>query len=173
MTAKKCKCDRTVILESVVVDVTIVPRKGPHMKPFFVLLLALVLIGCSKFSPEDSFEQQEGFFEHDDTTGEVIMACLSDMQITDAGLEHLKGLARLKYLNLSGTQVTDAGLARLQGLTSLTFLNLRDTRISDAGLAYLKGLASFRVLNLSGTQITDAGRAELKLALPTCRISGP
>jgi len=39
---------------------------------------------------------------------------LEKTQITDAGLEHLKGLAGLKYLNLNGTQVTDAGVQQLQ-----------------------------------------------------------
>ena len=40
-------------------------------------------------------------------------------QVTDAGLEHLKGLTQLQGLSLSGTQVTDAGLEHLKGLTQL------------------------------------------------------
>ena len=39
---------------------------------------------------------------------------LSSTQVTDAGLEHLKGLTALQWLLLSNTQVTDAGVARLQ-----------------------------------------------------------
>ena len=35
---------------------------------------------------------------------------LSGTQVTDAGLEHLKGRGDLRELNLPGTQVTDAGL---------------------------------------------------------------
>ena len=34
--------------------------------------------------------------------------------MTDAGLEHLKELKQLKYLNLSGTNVTDDGVQDLQ-----------------------------------------------------------
>jgi hypothetical protein len=34
--------------------------------------------------------------------------------VTDAGLEHLKGLTSLKYLFLMNTQVTDAGMEDLQ-----------------------------------------------------------
>ena len=39
--------------------------------------------------------------------------------MTDAGLEHLKGLTQLRELNLNDTQVTDAGLEHLKGLTQL------------------------------------------------------
>ena len=35
-------------------------------------------------------------------------------KITDAGLEHLRGLTQLRNLNLSSTQVTDAGVHKLE-----------------------------------------------------------
>ena len=38
---------------------------------------------------------------------------------TDAGLVHLEGLARLKFLSLSYMRITDAGVANLEGLTNL------------------------------------------------------
>ena len=38
---------------------------------------------------------------------------------TDAGLVHLEGLARLKFLSLSYMRITDAGVAHLEGLTNL------------------------------------------------------
>ena len=40
--------------------------------------------------------------------------CLSDTQVTDAGLEYLKELTQLQQLDLDGTQVTDAGVTKLQ-----------------------------------------------------------
>ena len=39
---------------------------------------------------------------------------LSDTQVTDAGLENLKGLPRLQLLVLNQVQVSDAGLCRTQ-----------------------------------------------------------
>jgi hypothetical protein len=37
--------------------------------------------------------------------------------VTDAGVEHLKELTQLQWLDLSDTQVTDAGVENLEGLT--------------------------------------------------------
>ena len=106
-------------------------------------------------------------------------------QVTDAGLECLKGLNQLRELDLrhtqvagagleyiiandqlqelkfDGTPVTDAGLEHLKGLKNLQTLSLRDTQVTDAGLAHLKGLTRLRVLSLSGTAITDAGLEHL------------
>ena len=70
------------------------------------------------------------------------MLCLDGTQVTDAGLEHLKGLTRLQSLDLSGTQVTDAGLEHLKGLTQLQWLSLEGTQVTDAGLEHLKGLTN-------------------------------
>ncbi len=90
----------------------------------------------------------------------------SDAVITDADLEHLKGLTRLQGLNLgcmkiANTRVTDAGLEHLKGLTQLKTLNLSDTRITDAGLEHLKGLTQLQVLVLQRTKVTGAGLGHL------------
>jgi hypothetical protein len=82
--------------------------------------------------------------------------------ITDAGLEHLKGLTNLTCLWLYGTQVGDAGMEHLKGLKKLTRLNLMHTRVSDAGLAKLKNLTHLRGLWLHDTHITDAGLEHIK-----------
>ena len=83
-------------------------------------------------------------------------------QVADAGLENVKGFARLKKLTLNNTKITDAGLENLKGLTELRKLYLVDTQIGDAGLEKLKGLANLQVLSLVGTQVTDAGLEHLK-----------
>ena len=49
--------------------------------------------------------------------------------MTDAGLEHLKGLTNLQWLDLGGISwVTDAGLEHLKGLTNLQSLDLNGPR---------------------------------------------
>ncbi len=87
---------------------------------------------------------------------------LAGTEITDAGVEHLKGLTNLRTLKLNGTEITDAGLVHLKGLTSLESLRLPGTEISDAGLEHLKALTSLEGLWLHDTEITDAGLVHLK-----------
>jgi len=66
--------------------------------------------------------------------GAVTYVDLSDTDVTDEHLVHLKDLTRLELLWLSNTQITDAGLAHLKHLTQLTQLNLAQTQITDAVL---------------------------------------
>jgi hypothetical protein len=47
-------------------------------------------------------------------------------------------VTNLSELDLSDTQVSDAGLAHLKGLTSLSGIDLRSTWVSDAGAKELK-----------------------------------
>ena len=42
------------------------------------------------------------------------MLFLHGTKVSDAGLEHLKGLTQLQQLDLNGTKVTDAGVKKLQ-----------------------------------------------------------
>ena len=122
------------------------------MKPFLVLLLPLVLVGCGPQPPASQAEavaaikKLGGSVRLDQTSGEVVMLFLSRSYVTDAGLEHL------------------------QGITSLTTLWLQHTLVTDAGLEHLKGLTSLTKLYLGQTQITDAGLAKIKAALPNCKI---
>ena len=81
--------------------------------------------------------------------------------VTDAGLVHLKGLTNLRILEFNGTRVTDAGLEHLDGLTNLETLHLDEADITDAGLDHLKGLISLQALYLYGTEVTDAGLEHL------------
>ena len=72
---------------------------------------------------------------------------------------------------LSGTQVTDAGLEHLKGLINLVYLELSGTQVTDAGLVHLKGLSKLNFLYLGRTQVTDAGVKDLQEALPNCMIN--
>ena len=91
-------------------------------------------------------------------------------QVSDAGLEHLKGLTQLQWLYLSNTAISDAGLEHLRGLTQLQWLDLLNTNVSDAGLEHLKGLTRLQELRLGGTGVSDAGVKKLKQVLPKCQF---
>jgi len=98
----------------------------------------------------------------DDFSKQIEAVYWSGKQVTDAGLENLKGLTQLQGLNLGGTKVTDTGLENLKGLNQLQWLSLGGTKVTDAGLENLEGLNQLESLNIDVTEITDAGLEHLK-----------
>ena len=92
----------------------------------------------------------------------VVDVSLDNSSVTDAALEHLKGLTQLQWLALDGTPVTDAGLKHLKNLTRLQWLGLDATQVTDAGLEHLKRLSRLQSLGLGNTEVTDAGLEHLK-----------
>ena len=94
--------------------------------------------------------------------GVTLGTIIESTNITDAGLEHLKGLTCLQTLELKQPNVTDAGLEHLKGLTQLQSLDLIGTQVTDAGLKHLEGLTQLQSLDLSYTKVTDAGLEHLK-----------
>ena len=112
-------------------------------------------------------------------------------RLSDAGLKHLRDLARLEILGLYGNGITDAGLTYLERMSRLRELDLSLLAITDRGLVHLKplrdlrslellyaegfagptigdeglkpvaGLTTLRSLNLTGARITDAGSSRL------------
>lgn len=106
----------------------------------------------------------------------IEVSIVSNKKLTDEGLKKLASLQNLKRLNLFfNEQITDAGMEHLKGLTTIEELTLNNTGVSDAGIAELKGLTGLKKLHLSGvSRLTDAaaatinGFAELEdLSLPS------
>ena len=91
--------------------------------------------------------------------------------ITEADLEYLKGLTKLRRLGLADTRLSDAGLERLEGMTTLEILYLMENPITDAGLDHLRRLTKLKELGLGQTRITDAGLERLKTSR-ICRFWG-
>jgi hypothetical protein len=83
-------------------------------------------------------------------------------RITDADLEHLKDLPRLKAISLHSSKITDDGLKRIKALGQLETLDLQSTEITDAGLETLKEFPALKWLSLFNTKITDAGLKKLQ-----------
>jgi hypothetical protein len=103
-----------------------------------------------------------GKFLGEDLSVEVRAVSLWGTPVTDAGLEHLRGLTQLQVLSLDGTPVTNAGLEHLRGLTQLQVLDLDSTHLTDAGLEHLRGLTQLKELALHNTPVTDAGLGHLR-----------
>ena len=94
---------------------------------------------------------------------------LGESKISDAGIEYLKGMKKLRILGLNGTQISDAGLRKLQlqPHPNLNDLRIDHTRVSDTGLQYVAQMANLDGLVIFGTQITDAGLKNLCRNGPT------
>src|SRR5262245_27669441 len=95
---------------------------------------------------------------------ELFTLDLSMSQVSDLGLELLRGYNQLSDLLLRYTQVSDDGMKHLQGWSKLYTLDLMCTRITDRGLEQaIKNHPNLRALDLDGTRITDQGLEELGL----------
>lgn len=84
------------------------------------------------------------------------------LRVSDAALKHVEGLTALRSLGLTGTRVTGTGFQHLKGLPALEELYLGHTRVDDRGLIHVGRLTGLEVLDLSTTKITDAGLVDLK-----------
>jgi Leucine-rich repeat (LRR) protein len=83
---------------------------------------------------------------------------LSHTRISDEGLLHLRPARQIRELNLLYTeQITDLGLNAIKGWTSLKRLNVRGTRISDPTLAIIGKLPQLEYLDIANTNVTEAG----------------
>jgi len=85
-------------------------------------------------------------------------------KVTDDGLECLKKLPQLAYLNLSSCDITNSGLPFLLEMQNLRVLNLSYChRLTDLGLRTLKGLPHLAFLDLQGVlKITKAGMSKIR-----------
>jgi Leucine-rich repeat (LRR) protein len=92
---------------------------------------------------------------------------MANPDVTDQSLRFLKGMTRLRELDLNDTAITDTGLDVLTSLSGLEILRLRNTRISDAGFQNrLALMESLRQLDLRGTAITSESIAAWRQSKP-------
>ncbi len=97
--------------------------------------------------------------------------------VTDAGIDALLDLQKLRTLRLDATLVTDDGVGRLAKVKSLLDLNLSDTGIKGLCFEPLSASHSIRILDISGTNISTKGLENLRkmssvvaLVLARCEI---
>jgi hypothetical protein len=77
---------------------------------------------------------------------------------------------QVESLTFWGPQLTNADLEHLGALNKLRLLYLFSTDATDAGLEHLKVLDQLQYLHIEAAQVTDAGVEKLQQALPKCRI---
>ena len=163
------------------------------MKQILVMMAAVVLVGCSKDTPETSqAAEAEPQVTPEPTPEPTPVSPADEKLIADPFVERwVRGklrkpegelteadLAKFTSLLLDESQITDAGLKELAKFQNLTVLGLDDTKITDAGLKEVAKLQNLNLLSLERTQITDAGLKEVaklqnlkKLYLPATQAT--
>jgi hypothetical protein len=99
--------------------------------------------------------------------------------VSDAGIEHLRGLDRLKNIHVSNSQIGDGALAVFGSLPALEELSLQGNAFTDDGVRHLVGLSQLRSLWIGGkTRYSDEVTTHLsqllnlqELDLQPCRLS--
>jgi hypothetical protein len=95
---------------------------------------------------------------------------LAGCGLSDAGLELLKPLSNLVWLDISDNpHVTDKGMASLKELERLQALFLAKTSITDKGLTELKGLDGLRQLNVVATKVSGDAAEKFADEMPNLR----
>ncbi len=104
--------------------------------------------------------------------GSVSQRCLffGGSAVTDAEIEHFRGISSIRQVDVSTTQITDAGLEMIASLPDLTHLDVAGTQITDHGLPSLERMRGLKTLALQDTQVSENGIGQLQRALPDCRI---
>ena len=135
-----------------------------------ILVMMVVLVGCSKDTPETSQDAEaepqvaskptpvspaDEKLIADPFVEEAVRGALvkfGDEELTEADFE------KVTYLGLDNTKITDEGLKEVTKFQNLTFIDLCNTKITDAGLKEVAKLQNLEKLALDGCiQITDAG----------------
>ncbi len=86
--------------------------------------------------------------------------CVSNVPISDAGLQHVLKLHSLEVLELANTAVQ--GTDSIRNLAKLKCLMLNNTAVTDDGIKHLASLKNLRRLALGDTRITDQAILELR-----------
>jgi hypothetical protein len=100
---------------------------------------------------------------------DTVVLQMANEDVTDATLDYLKPMTKLRELDLDNTKISDAGLAKLVG-KPIVILRLHNTAVTDAGFRqHLMAMESLMNLDFRGTEVTPAAIDEWKKLKPNRR----
>lgn len=101
----------------------------------------------------------------------IVWANLNDTQISDNAMEFVGRMQELDRLQIRGTGVSDAGLNSLSALSKLKVLNLsKCANITDACIPYIEAIPSLKVIYVRESGMSSEGIATLKKNFPKLTI---
>jgi Leucine-rich repeat (LRR) protein len=124
-----------------------------------ILTLCLCTAAFPAVAPQDSVAawiRNAGGSLQKNQAGQIVEVDLTSTWITDDDLARIAALTGLRKLNLSYTKITDLGLEHLRPLRNVTWLNCYYCEyLTDSGIAFLKQWSNLEYLNLRGTEVTS------------------
>lgn len=104
-------------------------------------------------------------------SGAVLLADFTNAsEVTDALVQSLLGVPRLRELTLNGKNVTDAIALVLGQLENLKTVDLSNTNITDVTLDAVAKHQHLKILELTGSQVSLERVRELRKAMIGTRI---
>ena len=99
------------------------------------------------------------------TKTDLTVLQMANADVTDADVEHLRGLVKIRRLDLSDTAVTDASLPLLASLPALEDVKLARTKVTDDGVKKLLADAKqLKAIDARGTSVKTATLRDWKNA---------
>lgn len=97
---------------------------------------------------------------------------LGSTRVTPRGLSHIAKLTQLESLNIDFLErpLTDADVQPLTALSKLKALVVSNSELTDAAFESLRAFTHLETLNIEGTHVTDAGVADFQKALPKANV---
>jgi Leucine-rich repeat (LRR) protein len=127
------------------------------MRAAFLILLGCAPVFAAVASHADStWIQDAGGSFQKNKAGQIVEVDLTSTWITDDDLAKIAKLDQLQKLNLSYTKISDLGLEHLRPLKHVTYLNCYYCEyVTDGGIAFLKQWENLEYLNVRGTEVTS------------------
>src|ERR1051325_3541893 len=162
VTACCCPCGRMPIFQPVRVPV---PVPQPQPQPFPGDGFAVDGKKKNADPNEEAVKQVGGGVKRDDGQPDrpVVEVTFNFTQVSDGDLKKLAGFTRLRKLVLTQNEkITGAGLQDLKGLQDLEYLDVSGSRqFNDQGMKHAAAFKNLKFLNVSNTKLTEAGMREI------------
>jgi hypothetical protein len=95
---------------------------------------------------------------------------LSGNPVKDDALEYAAGIKGLEVLSLADTQVTGAGLQKLRGMARLNELNLMRCSVYDQDIDVFLTMPNLRIVYAAGSSVSGYGVQDVVMRFPTLAI---
>jgi Leucine-rich repeat (LRR) protein len=120
------------------------------------IVLCCIPLSAAVGNADSSWISDSGGSFQKNKAGEIVEIDLTSTWVTDDDLVKIAKLEHLQKLNLSYTKISDLGLEHLRPLRNVTYLNCYYCEyVGDGGIAFLKQWENLEYLNVRGSEVTS------------------